>query len=385
MLAAVLERDPPLVTDLVVDTRSADDCCVRHWQIRRDDVPRVRSRTDRGKPGWRAVFDPPTAGNEWLVGEVQRRHQPLDGSRLRIVQTAHPIDVAVEAAQFLLELLRLRKEHGQLKQPDQATVGLYGGKTPSLMIKALADMLSDSRAVWPTDLIAADLPRVIEFRSFVGVINNRIAEVNPNVYLNYLAGAARHHGYFEIRFATLPAPGIVLDGGSAPQLSAAELWQSPILQTAFAQRFDCDLIVLACGHWQHDATDGDHSSLGTYLETACGSDPDLRRAWEATQRQLNDRGTIGDIGWCPVDLAGNQTDLGLLPVAGGAGPHLQIIRLMDLADLARFVGARGQVLLLAGPCSGRTCQRSKQELLHAVLPCPRPVRHARGRRRPHRA
>jgi len=268
-----------------------------------------------------------------------------------VIATTEAADVARAAAERLCRLVSAAFRDDPAR--DELHIGFAGGHSPCLMAKALAEMLAD-----PTRW---DLPpgcrRRLVFHSVVGHMNPSNPEADPNAFFIYLA-ARRGLGLpFDLRFNSLPAPGVVTrdehrrltggDGGGGFGL----------VRAALRGRDRLDVIVFSCGHWGPG-----HQSVHDYLVEACHPDDALRSGWEAMATRLAEVGIVGDVMWTPI-----HPERALL--------HLhREVRLLglveDIFDLVRFANAAGTrhaALLLAGPCSGPECRQSKGTILAALL------------------
>src|SRR5262249_27138304 len=113
------------------------------------------------------------------------------------------------------------------------------------------------------------------------------------------------------------------------------------IKEAFDRRGELQIIVTAAGRWECG-----HSTFYEMLD----------RHAPASRQALREQGCIGDLLWQPLSRQG-----GPLRLATESRP----MTLLDLDELARFVGAGKQVLLVLGPCS--RCRQPKTEVLRSIL------------------
>jgi hypothetical protein len=307
----------------------------------------------------RYVPDRDTALERELDDLLRFRNKKL--LRIKVVTTTLPIDVARAGAKMLAEEINSYFEYD--RDRDKIELGFAGGRTPSLMVQALAESLGN-RNVWSEQIL--DKRPTIVCHSLVGNMNPKHMEVDPNSYLVYLAsmGSELEDGPFTLRFNSMPAPGLVTpeeyqrltgeDGGPGFAL----------IKAALKRRDELDFVVTSCAHWELD-----HRGIRDYITEACEASPELKELWVETIGALDQQKVIGDLMWYPI--SGDKTEV---------QSKLRVMSMMTLPDLIGFVhpeaiadrlpgtqSRAGKALLLAGPCSRPGCQKSKGEILGHIL------------------
>ncbi|MCR9201429.1 MAG: hypothetical protein NXI04_22520 [Planctomycetaceae bacterium] len=285
--------------------------------------------------------------------ELERRISSFNPSirleNVHVVQTALGKSIARKGA---IELLRIMRQHkGRSgEQADRIRVGFFGGRTPSDMMQFLAEEFASLRSSREMKCY----PRHITFVSLVGSFPTSRIDVDPNAYFTlFLKCLPEEHGYFEFRFVSLPATGL---------LTPAEyqaISEFHVVSEAMEQRRELDVIVGSCGHWGPG-----HHSTYDYVQSACGQR--LETLWEETVEQLQEQKIIGDFCWAPVNADG--------PIPRESLP-LRMFTALDFEQIAAFVHpvkrsehAPGKLLLLVAPCYGSECKKTtKGEVLESIL------------------
>jgi hypothetical protein len=325
----------------------------------RSAVIRHEVRLARRQGRLRYVPDRDTALEQELDGLLQLRNTKL--SRIRVVTTTLPVDVARAGAEMLADEIKNYFDYDSGRR--KVELGFAGGRTPSLMVQALAESLTN-RNVWPKEIL--DKQPTIVCHSLVGNMNPKHMEVDPNSYLVYLAsmGSELHDGPFKLRFNSMPAPGLVTPEEYQRLTGEDGRPGFALIKAALQRRDELDFVVTSCAHWGKD-----HRSIRDYITEACEASPELEELWEETIRSLDKQNVIGDLMWWPISGEGTEVQ-----------SKLRVMSMMTLPDLIRFVhpdafGDRqegtpsrpGKALLLAGPCSRPGCQKSKGEILGTIL------------------
>lgn len=314
---------------------------------------RVRDAISEAILAGRVAFQPPH--NEDLRGQVRRaaKLSEFDAPELTVIDADSPVQVARRMSG---ELRRLIEQSNQ----EHYTVGLFGGRTNSLVMQAFANgFRGGSKAPPPKDL-----KRTLTVVSLVGALAGNRPDTNPNSYPMHLdrkRSAIERKLKRRLVFSDLPAPGLVTpsEWATARGLSMTRDRFGP------APRFDA--IICSCGHL------GCQYTLLDYADQAVPDGSALKAAVLDLGAKLKGQGVIGDVAWHPVSPAG-PVDPASLPV--------RVMTRFDLHELAALLGPdhphRPAVLLAMGPCSDPGCRfgSTKGALLQWVLAAsPPPVTH----------
>jgi DNA-binding transcriptional regulator LsrR (DeoR family) len=233
--------------------------------------------------------------------------------RARVVRSAEPNDVALQAAYLLAEIIR------KWKSPE-LHVGFAGGWLLAQTVHLLTGLLRTPEAMPAKRLIvhalvaAADDPRW-----------------NPNSFLQWFLDPDLP---FETTFVGLPAPALV----SCATLQTLRHLEG--VAEAFDRAREIDIVVTSAGaHW----------------DKGCSALRGLYEQRPENLRALEEAGCIGDILWQPVNSAGQ--------IALGDG--VRAVTVLDLPALRQLIEVGKHVVLVLAPCG--SCRGPKHEILDAVL------------------
>jgi DNA-binding transcriptional regulator LsrR (DeoR family) len=249
--------------------------------------------------------------------ESELSHRILEGhswlKRVRVVRSAEPNDVALQAAYLLAEIIR------KWKSPE-LHVGFAGGGLLAETVHLLTGFLRTPEAMPVKRLIvhalvaAADDPRW-----------------NPNSFLQWFLSPDLP---FETTFVGLPAPALV----SCATLQTLRHLEG--VAEAFGRAHEIDIVVTSAGaHW----------------DKGCSALRGLYEQRPEDLRALKEAGCIGDILWQPINSSG-QIEL---------GDGVRAVTVLDLPALRRLVEVGKHVVLVLAPCG--SCRGPKDDILGAVL------------------
>ena len=324
----------------------------------------LRSVTkDARKKGW-VRYEVPRW--EKLSIQIKEKYSFLANRDIWVVRPALAEAVAHQGA------LMLCREMSRRTYGPEVRVGFVGGRTPSLMVRALSRILAkeiDAENEVDYNL----LPSLIHFHSLTGNINNNDPITDPTSYFLYLAAKAKQisdESHLEMILSSLPAPGLVLEShrktlGSLTQVKAA-----------IDRIGKLDIAITSCGHFGYD-----HFALCDYIASSCRDGGDLADQWKATYERLSalsgEEQVVGDIAWNYINRKGRQVQ--------PTDSDLSVMTMLDLAALERLATVKGRdrptsVILLVAPCGGPACNKdgkgqdgSKGELLSCILGRTKPL------------
>ncbi len=378
LLSALLRAEPPIVSDLVVDSRT-----VRAALDIGGSKPLSRTRATSGarrrRPrGWRhdvlrngldyeemlsaicGMFAGGHVASEvrelmgmtygvtlqreepyLYMADAMTRHRLLfePPKRYRLqhalrksfdwLRTVRVLDadgfgsVAGEAARVLLDILRHRSVL-QSVSGSNVHLGFAGGEAMRQVAVALAEQLLEP---------SGDLPDILTFHALVSGFDVGDPTTDPNAFFSCFTSVPP--AQVERRFVGLHAPPVVEPG------ELARLQQLGDIREAYESAGDLDVIVTSASHW----SDPD-SMLHQYMS----------RQPEALQA-LSEAGARGDMLWQPISLDG--------PVPLTEDVCIRPMTLVALADLPQFIRRGARVLLTLGPCG--KCGRPKDGVLEMIL------------------
>lgn len=362
-----------------------NDVTTRAWKLREIEAAVVQLRQEgktvekiedalkrigiigyEGKDGWTEVKVSTITNQVWSTGRlryapdeedelsqrISQYNRSIYSENIKVLQTAHAKHIADAGADMLLQIMVEHKLNDTNENPDEIAIGFYGGKTPSDLMRFLAQKFSrmEKREY-------LRYPRTVRFLSLVGSFAIPKIEVDPNAYFIYFPVAMPdEHPHFKFEFSALPVSGLVT------QDEYKKVIDFTIVRQALGQRQSVDVIVGACGHWGPG-----HHSTYDYVLDACGSE--LQKLWEETVAQMEAARVIGDFCWCPL----SSSPLGPISMEE---TRLRLFRAFSFDELRRFVHPElnrgevpcGKLLLLVSPCYGVDCSdRSKGKILESIL------------------
>jgi hypothetical protein len=247
---------------------------------------------------------------------VERYPWLRDG--LRVVHTSVVEDVALHAAELVMELVR---DPARRRDPDVVHVGLGGGLTMRLFAHALAGLLA--RPV-------SGLPKRICFHSLVAGFDPKDPATVPTAFFAYFLNGPPM--LIETEFVGFTAPSVVYGREYADLMDREEI------RDAHRRVDELDIVV---------ATGAD-----------CPEDSTLRRRMQrspVSSQALDERGWVGDVLWRPVAAT--------RPIE--VQTELRAMTLIGLPRLAALCAGGTQVVLLLGPCPD--CRATKHRIMRAVL------------------
>jgi DNA-binding transcriptional regulator LsrR (DeoR family) len=239
--------------------------------------------------------------------------------RVRIAHTCESEHVARVAADTLLRLVQQCFRSGKTKEVH---IGLDSGVAMRQFAQAFADVLSEP---------AQELPGRICFHSMVSAFDPGYPTTDARTFCSYFLD--RSTLQVEVRFVSLHAPTIV-----TPE-DIQELREIPEIEDSFREAEKLDIVVTSGSVWDHE-----HSSLRSFMAR---SEPALE--------QLRAAGTVGDVLWRPI----GETH----PVE--AETAIRTFTIMELSQLQEFVRSGKHVLFMLGPCG--KCNEPRGRLLQALL------------------
>jgi len=293
---------------------------------------------------------------------------PATFKQLQSIYTAEASDIAKLGADTLCNEIATYFERN--KTIDEIHIGIAGGRTTGLMAEPLVAFLSDESR-WSK--LVLDRTKAIHFHSLVGLFNCDDPLIEPNSLMSTLAARVEAiTNKLTLRLHMLPSPGIVTK--HEYQLLTQPYNGIQLIEKALAYKYILNIIVLSMGHWG-----AGHNSLFDYITTACNSSRLLTDAWEKSKAKLAQSGIIGDVAWCPIGKNG------IISV----DTELEIIKMLTLEEMCNIVygnhsdprakGVRrenGKSIVLVSPCKSPNCQRSKGDLLAALMQMPKlPASH----------
>lgn len=293
----------------------------------REDCWRLIRRAARN--GW-LRYDPPP--EQSLQQQLEERYEWQSG-RLSVVHSAVLNQVAREAAETLLELVRECREEQGL---DTIRIGFAGGRSLRKVAQHLSQLLSVGSKRNPKEIV---------FHAIVSAFGAGEYMADPNSFITYFVQEPHD---VRISFANMPAPGIVKSS------RRNELKTFEGTKDAFEAAQDLNIIVTSGGR-----LDDEHGMLSAYLDR-CGST--VQKA--GMREQLRANRVVGDLMWQPITVDGpfsmQSNGFEYCPNA-----------LVDLDELPGFIDRGVRVLLVLGACGA--CGQPKGALLDAILGSPVPL------------
>jgi Putative sugar-binding domain len=255
-----------------------------------------------------------------LRDHIEQRWLKL--SRVRVVHSALPDDVAYQTATLLIELI---KDHFESDPPPlEIHIGFAGGR----LLRETARILA--RAIESTFSLH---DKHFHFHAVLAASNMRNPWNDPNAFFGYFADSP----VIRSTFWGLPAPGIVT------REEFIELQRIRGVQEAFEQAKKLDVIVTSAGaHWATEC-----SRLAKLYATFLSSSDSFQ--------QLNEEGCLGDLIWRPFNEAG--------PILRET--PIRAMTPLEVSDLAVYVREHKKVVLALALCG--TCGKPKTEALRAIL------------------
>jgi DNA-binding transcriptional regulator LsrR (DeoR family) len=233
--------------------------------------------------------------------------------RARVVRSAEPNDVALQAAKLLAEIIR------KWKGPE-LHVGFAGGGLMAETVRLLTGLLRTTEET--------PVKRLVVHSLVAAAYDPRRS---PNSFLQWFLDPDLP---FETTFVGLPAPGVV----TLSTLRALRRIEG--IAEAFDRAREIDIVVTSAGaHW----------------DKGCSALHGLYEARPESLRALNEAGCIGDVLWQPINPSG-QIEL---------GDGVRAVTVLDLAALRQLAEAGKHVVLVLAPCG--SCRGPKHEVLDAVL------------------
>lgn len=268
------------------------------------------------KHGWIRFVPPP---EHTLADDLKLRYPWIEGAA--VVHTAVYDDVALQGAEMLMDLLRIR---GRVASKSELHVGFAGGHVMRRVAERFAGLLRQP---------AEGLPKTLVFHSLVAGFDVEVPSTAPNAFFTYFVNDPAMQ--VETRFVGLHASPLV------KTKDFPALLESPGIEEAVKKKAALDVIVTSVGSL---STSCNHSMLLKYLQK---SKPSLEL--------LREQGYRGDMLWRPIGLGGPIT----------TETEIRAMTLMELDDLATFIGDGKAVLLVVGPC--RVCNEPRTEILETIL------------------
>lgn len=245
-------------------------------------------------------------------------------------------DVASLGATELIELMYAHRNQTEIH------IGFAGGRTPSLLASVLADRLATNQ------VDVTKIPKIINFHSLVGVLNQADPGVDPNTYPLHFYSLPKEIRN-RLRFRSYPCPGVVTHS-EHKQLST-------VMSIRKAMLFDkLDLAIVSCGH-----SGRSHNSFWDHINETCQGDEKMEDLWNQTMKILEANGVLGDVAWQPVNANGVVNFAKPLPIWAAT-----MLNGKQLFEFTRRKG--GKCLLLVAPCSSESCQEgTKGSLLRGII------------------
>jgi len=255
----------------------------------------------------------------------------------------------------LCEILKEMRSSGS----HEVHLGFYGGRTPMLLAKDLAQYLSLVDALRPPQLSML-FPKLV-FHSMVGSVAFNNQATDPNGYSSYFISCPKSVRDL-VEFRSLPAPGIVLNS-ERDAVRKIHLVQQSL-------KAKLDIVISSCGHCPTgEKEDKEHFSFWNTLNANCSSNPSLQEAWAKVQALLYDKHVVGDFAWLPISRDEGVLELDEFPLwAFTMFGKKEMFDFVDTTNRGPIHKAPGKILLLAGPCGNTACKiRDKSEILQSLL------------------
>ncbi len=313
-----------------------------------------------------------TTANRWFKNAVEKARKagaisfswPVDQELRRDVMVAAGLTdtlncVTVLDTDSVKPLARLiaeeiwREVNAAGAKPD-FTIGFFGGRTNSLVAKALVDLSRRG----PDNPPALEANCTLTLVSMVGSLYSHRPETDPNDYLRIFRQKTKRMQKWLGRtlvFRSLRTPGLATPD-EVPVVRGHVMSRELFDDTP---RFD--VIVCSTGHL------GCRFTLLKYIDTGLKNDPKFAEGVKRLADKMKQLSVLGDIAWHPVTADGPlpETQLNTLP--------LRVVTLVSLEDIRRQTsdpdGPRTRVFVAVGPCSDSGCphHRAKGDLLRVIL------------------
>ncbi len=267
--------------------------------------------------GWFSYRPPP----HFEYAALLRDRYPLEGT-IDVVSTVALRDVAVKAAEVMLEIIEEQRDR------DELHIGLAGGTALRRTVRHLARLMQEP-------LMRDRLPRRIVFHSLVADLD-QAPLTDPG---SFFAFFDRPEISIEVDYVVLPAPGF-LRPAAKEILSGVE----PIADVV-RKKSEIDILLTSGADWSDE-----HTLLRQFMTR--NPAPEDMKAVEDLEKQ----GCVGDILWQPIGPDGPLTT---------ETRGRQAFTLFKLDELPGLIRDGKKVVLVLGPCGA--CARPKGDLLWTVL------------------